>query len=205
MEKYGIENFYIEELECVSPEISLDEREIFYIKKYNSISPNGYNVTKGGSKFKDDNPMYHKEIRKKVSEKFCGDLNPAKRPEVKEKIRQKQLGKKASLETRKKMSENNGRYWKGKHLPEEIRKHYSETHWCRGKYGGLNPSSKKVARIDKNTNEILEIYDSIKEANDWICKNIRENAHSSNISRVCHGHQKTAFGFKWKIIEKCND
>ena len=44
--KYGIENFSIESIEEV--EIShLDEREIFWIAKYNSFQ-NGYNMTNGG-------------------------------------------------------------------------------------------------------------------------------------------------------------
>lgn len=119
MNKYGISNFYIEELEKVNEGQSLDEREIFYIKKYNSISPNGYNITKGGSKFRDDNPMYHEEIRKKVSEQFKGEKNPAKRPEVKEKIRLKAIGRKASKETREKMSKNSAKIWKNKKLPQE--------------------------------------------------------------------------------------
>lgn len=51
MRKYGIENFKFEVLEECAVE-ELDEREIFYINKYNSYicSPNsqGYNMTLGG-------------------------------------------------------------------------------------------------------------------------------------------------------------
>ena len=205
MNKYGIENFYIELLEEVPENVSLDEREIYYIKQYNSISPNGYNMIKGGSNFKDDNPMYHKEIAKKVSEKFIGDKNPAKRPEVRLKISEYAKNHRASEETKKKMSINNCRYWKDKKLPKETCEKISKNHWSRGLYGGLNHSSKKVVRIDKYTDEILQTYNSIKEACDWVKENIRNNAQASNISRVCHGRQKTAFGFKWKIIGKYND
>lgn len=147
-----------------------------------------------------DNPMYHKEIAQKVSIHFIGDKNPAKRPEVKEKIRQKALGKTASPETRKKMSENNGKYWTGKHHSEETKKKISENHGCRGKFGGLNPNSKKVARVDSISNEILQCYDSIAEAIIWVRQNVRQNASPTNISQACHGSQKTAFGFKWKFI-----
>lgn len=44
--KYGKENFYIELLEETTPD-KLDEREIFYIKKFDSYK-NGYNSTNGG-------------------------------------------------------------------------------------------------------------------------------------------------------------
>lgn len=46
--KYGIDNFYVETLEeC--PVDKLDEREIFWIAKYDSFN-HGYNATLGGSK-----------------------------------------------------------------------------------------------------------------------------------------------------------
>lgn len=46
--KYGIDNFYVETLEeC--PIDKLDEREIFWIAKYDSFN-HGYNATLGGSK-----------------------------------------------------------------------------------------------------------------------------------------------------------
>ena len=49
--KYGAENFYYEVLEFCSLE-NLDDRERYYIAKYNSITPNGYNVLIGGQKNK---------------------------------------------------------------------------------------------------------------------------------------------------------
>lgn len=44
---YGIQNFDFEILEECNVQ-DLDDREMFYIKKYNTISPNGYNLTAGG-------------------------------------------------------------------------------------------------------------------------------------------------------------
>lgn len=45
------------------------------------------------------------EQRKALSDRVIGERNPAKRDDVKEKIRVKAIGKKASLETKRKMSE----------------------------------------------------------------------------------------------------
>lgn len=46
--KYGIENFYVGVLEyCILDE--LDAKEIHWIKKLNSLHPNGYNMQSGGS------------------------------------------------------------------------------------------------------------------------------------------------------------
>ena len=47
IKKYGEENFWYELLE--SQITNYDEREQYWIKEYNSLVPNGYNVTIGGS------------------------------------------------------------------------------------------------------------------------------------------------------------
>lgn len=47
MNTFGVENFYVELLEDNVPINKMYEKEIFYIKKYNSFY-NGYNSTKGG-------------------------------------------------------------------------------------------------------------------------------------------------------------
>jgi hypothetical protein len=53
----------------------------------------------------------------------------------------------------------------------------------------------KVACLDKDTEEIIAIYDSLaKAAND---KNIKS---SGNISNVCRGVTKSSGGYKWKYV-----
>jgi len=47
LRKYGFENFDFEILEECSQQ-ELNEREIYYIDKYNALFPNGYNMSKGG-------------------------------------------------------------------------------------------------------------------------------------------------------------
>ena len=49
MLKYGTENFTIELVEEVSSDVNLEEREIYYIKKFNSCDLSiGYNISPGG-------------------------------------------------------------------------------------------------------------------------------------------------------------
>lgn len=52
MKKYGIENFFIEEIEWVATEDEACQKEKFWIKEYNSYigfpNSNGYNATLGG-------------------------------------------------------------------------------------------------------------------------------------------------------------
>lgn len=59
MNKYGIENFIIEELEYVEDENVLSEREIYWIEELGTYGSSGYNATKGG----DGHTLYdHNEI-----------------------------------------------------------------------------------------------------------------------------------------------
>lgn len=48
MNKYGIENFIVEELEYVEDESLLSEREIYWIQELQTYGSNGYNASKGG-------------------------------------------------------------------------------------------------------------------------------------------------------------
>lgn len=48
--KYGVENFSMKVLEVCKPE-ELNDREIFYIKKFDTYRNNGYNMTIGGQDF----------------------------------------------------------------------------------------------------------------------------------------------------------
>ena len=70
--KYGKENFQIELIISgdFTPEV-LNELEIFYIKEYNSLSPNGYNLQSGGKL----NMIVSEETRKKISESNKGRDN----------------------------------------------------------------------------------------------------------------------------------
>lgn len=69
MRKYGIENFSFERLELCSPE-ELDEKEIYWIKCYNSFD-NGYNLTLGGQY----NDGCHKYDYKKIYEDWNNGLS----------------------------------------------------------------------------------------------------------------------------------
>lgn len=48
IEKYGKENFTIEQIDEAATQEEACEKEIYWIQHYNSIYPNGYNVSKGG-------------------------------------------------------------------------------------------------------------------------------------------------------------
>ena len=51
-----------------------------------------------------------------------------------------------------------------------------------------------VAQIDKDTNEILNVFPSTKEAERAM------GATGHHIAQVCNGKRKTTYGYKWKYI-----
>lgn len=57
-------------------------------------------------------------------------------------------------------------------------------------------SNQKLLQLDKNTGEVLNIYNSVKEA---LIALGRECPTDGNIYNVCKGKRKTAYGFKWKF------
>lgn len=80
---------------------------------------------------------------------------------------------------------------------EKISKKKSkENHHMWGKHGKNNPNSKAVLKIDKETNEVLEEYESVTEASKSL--DGKKNTVVSKVSLVCRGERNTAYGFKWK-------
>ncbi len=67
--------------------------------------------------------------------------------------------------------------------------------WTTQQKNVLHSSGVRVAKLDKNTLEILDIYESITEAYEDLNKK-----YSNGISYVCQGRQKTSAGFKWKYL-----
>lgn len=97
----------------------LDEWEQYYIKFYDTLYPNGYNLQEGGG-----GGVPCEETRRKMSERAKNISD-----ETRKKISESRKGKHLSEETRKKMSEvQKGRNaWnKGKQLSEEHKRKLSE-------------------------------------------------------------------------------
>jgi group I intron endonuclease len=90
--KYSPENFETSIIIEVEND-KLDNLEVEYIKQYNSLYPNGYNIQTGGNKGK----KHCEESREKMRQSKLGEKNPnfgkARTDETKEKIKQSKLGK----------------------------------------------------------------------------------------------------------------
>jgi group I intron endonuclease len=190
----------------------LNRLESYYIGKYDSYH-NGYNMTYGGEGVR--GIVFSEETKQKISntlkKRYKTNPNPFK-------------GKKHTQETKDKLSEiaSKRKYspTKGKHWSEKQRQFMSEL----GKLnvGDKNPfygkkhsektketiskaNSVPVLQIDPKTNEIIQRFDSAKQAGDFFGKP-RAN---SEIIKVCRQYVSpsgkkylTALGFKWEYEDK---
>lgn len=201
--KYGEENFkfeILEQLECSEEELRIKENE--YIEKFNTLTPNGYNQT-----FDTLHPINDINTYKKISE-----TKREKAKEVAEVDKDNNILKiwrsiidcaeETKLDERKIASVCRGErlttgnrkfYWivnNELQIPKYKRDYY------KGNKGTtqIQSDSKKVAKIDINTNQIIKIYDTIALA-------ARENnCDNSAISKVCRKERNKCGGFKWEYV-----
>lgn len=67
------------------------------------------------------------------------------------------------------------------------------------KYNIQTNHKRKVCQIDKDTNIIINTFNSIHEAAKIVFNDIEK---SKNINAVCRGKGKTAYGYKWSYLEE---
>ena len=87
VQKYGKENFTIEEISGANNQTELNYQEWFLVIKYNTLSPNGYNLKEGGGA----GGAMHTTTKSKVSLVHKGKILSK---ETKSKLRAANLGKK---------------------------------------------------------------------------------------------------------------
>lgn len=195
MNKHGINNFSFEIIEEIDNEY-LNERERYWIQQMNSLIPNGYNMTTGGEGTLGYSRTQSKEEREKRSssaKKFYEN-----NPEAIEQIRQRTLSLWENEEYRKRVVESNKKFYaehpdmfKGENNPM-YGKHHTEEALEKIRAHAATRKN-KIAKLDKDTLEIIEIYDGIKDAekalgvsHGWISKAARQD--------------KVAYGYRWKLI-----
>lgn len=178
IQKYGFENFLHEILHTNLTKEEAEQKEIELISYYDTTNRNkGYNIEFGGNSI--------------------GKLSKEQR----DKLRNYNLGKKRSEETKRKMSESGKR----KIFTEEHKKHLSEAkmhkfHSDETKEMMRRTSKKNVAvlQFDKNMNFICK-YISVSEASR------KTLVARQNISACCRGVAEHAGGFIWRYASEVCD
>ncbi len=67
--------------------------------------------------------------------------------------------------------------------------------WTTQQKNVLHSLARRVAKLNKDTDEVLNIYESLKEAYEDLNKKA-----NGGITLVCQGKRKTSAGFKWKYL-----
>jgi len=205
LRKYGVENFKLEILDKANSENELKEKEIYWIKFYNSRKQ-GYNLTNGGDgvwgykhteetkeylrkvNSGSNNHMYGRELSEetkiKLSESLKGENNPNYGKPMKE------LTKHNLSKTQK----DSGRY-KGDKNPNYGKIHSDNTKIKMSENhanfsGGNHPQAIEIVQLTKD-NILVNIFPSSKEAFE------NTGADRSHIIKCCKNKSKTAKGFKW--------
>lgn len=202
--KYGIENFQfdiLESIECNEETLRVLERD--YILKYNTLSPNGYNQTLNTEHPLQDSNSYQKmsltkrEQAKEVAEidknynvlcTWRSIIDCAEQTGLDEKkIAAVCRGERKTTEERIFCWISNGELVLSEYKRDPYKGAIGTTQ--------IQSSSRKVAKINLQSNQIIATYDTIALA-------ARENQiDASGISKVCRGLRKQTGGFGWKYID----
>jgi group I intron endonuclease len=175
--KYGESNFQIEQIEVVEDVEVLKEREVYWIKEYNSYDrEKGYNLTLGGD----------------------GTFGRYHSDETKDKIRQKALHRKRSEYSIHKQKETLKTLVYNHEDMSSRAKKGNVIRWS-------DPNNKtKQSKNSPNNRSILQYTLLMKFVKEFY--NVSEAARSlnkthGNIASCARGKIKTAYGFIWKYKE----
>lgn len=197
--KYGEDNF---EFKVILKNIPIDKLNFYeqlLIKKFNTKTPNGYNLTDGGGGTRGFVPWdkgikrsrediekmkayFTSEVREKMSKRVSGTNNPM----------YGRYGKYNPSYGKSRYGNDNPFY--GKHHSEQTKEIISMAQ---------NDKKSKVAMLDVNTEEVILIFDSYSEAGKYLRNNTEFiKADDSAISRCARGIYKYAYGHKWRKLEQ---
>jgi group I intron endonuclease len=182
--KYGFETFKFEIIDTAKSLEELNEKEIYYINKYDTTNKEvGYNIELGGK-----NCIASEETRAKMS------IAHSKIKQTEEWVRKripqagsleaKKHGRPKTDEDKKYLSEISPKYWLGKERSEESKRKMSEVKKAKGFSDKQKEANCKTVYVfDVNTRELLDTFESTGLAS------AKYNIHQSSISRYCKNNK----------------
>jgi group I intron endonuclease len=196
IQKYGIENFTIEQVDHAYSLEELNKKEGNWIVQMNSLSPNGYNLKSGGDQprlcqesidkanatKKERNIRPWNEGLDKTDPRVAGYIRYGKDTHAYGKVGYRK-GKKASKETKRKISE----VQLGRVVSEQTKKKMSDS---RKNSPYLNKIEKPILCTTNNT-----VYKSMSEAGRVLGLNV------SNICNVVKGKRKVTCGYSFEYLK----
>jgi group I intron endonuclease len=204
MKEYGVDYFTFEILEECDKDV-LEIREKYWISKFGTLDPNGYNISPGGKAlFGENNPFYGKFHSKEtldiISEKNKGRIANEEERKMRRQINSgdqnpfygRRHTEEAKLKISASMTEN-----RRADLKERMRKNNPNK-------DGKHCKTVAVQMIDNNKD--IKIFESATDAIRYLEVNNKIHTKakfpSNSIYDVCRGRQKTAFGYGWKYVNE---
>lgn len=218
--KYGIEKFKFEVLIiCFDEDVYRFEKE--YIKKYNSVVPNGYNSNEGGDPTINRTGIPHtketiERIKNTLRQKYID--NPNLRQEIGNKVKEgmKNINLSEKIKEKQQYKRNNGiplfknrvsiQYQETKDkIRNSVNKYYDmidettkENHRKKHSIIMSKVNGKIVSQYDLNNN-LIKTYNTIIQAS-------RETkVGKCSISNCINGKTQTGGGFIWKFVKNNSD
>lgn len=202
MNKYGVHNFTIELLETNLTESTVDERESYYINKYNTFIE-GYNLTTGGQGI--HSFRFSEQTRLKLSESHKKYWVNLKETDVEEynrlceirrvnstgKQRTQEVKTKLSKIAKQRVGEKNPFY--GKHFSEESKQKLKDS---------LRENSRKIKMFDLTTGKEIKVFSSLAEIVEEL--HLANSAHS-RIGTVCKNRKGHAYQYIWRYADEYPD
>ena len=185
LREYGLENFSYEVLETfdIFDQDLLNELECYYIKKYNSMRPNGYNMVPGGSNgagIAKGKTVYQFDIYGNFINEFYSAHEASRQTGI-------DYSSICSCCRKEKQSAKNYQW----------------------SYNLNDPDIKDISKTIKYMNRVINQYDllgnllcsysTLSEASE------KTNIAKATISKVCHGKGKTAGGYIWRYSDNIFD
>ena len=171
--KYGVDNFNFEVLTICTVE-ELDTLEKYYISKYNSIVPNGYNMTPGGENARSINCFFSIEDIKNIINDLRTTYDTAE-----------EIGNKwnCSASLIKKIASGDEYYIDGETYPIRSKEHILEVHKRKNPMcHGINPSA--ILNVDIVQDIIYDLLNTDIAIKDLALK---YNISKDQISRINNG------------------
>lgn len=191
----GIDNFEFTVIEEIGND-KLNEREKYWIQQYNSLAPNGYNLTSGGQGTPNFSRIPSQEEKERRSEscKHFYEEHPEKIDEIRErtqKLWEDPDYRKRVTESNKKFYSENPDMFRGENNPMYGKHHTKEA--LEKIHAYTDTLKHPIVQLDKDTLKVVATYDGIKDAeralkvsHGWLSKAARQG--------------KVAYGYRWKIL-----
>jgi group I intron endonuclease len=199
MRKYGIENFTVTTLESDIPVSELNNKEIAYIKLYDTFN-NGYNNTEGGGGVV--GYKHSEKTRFKIGESVKASMYKINTPERTAKIIKAQKGRKFTEEHKQHLRESCKGKRYGENNPFYNKEHKQSTKdtigYCNAKFS--------ICQYDLKTGDVINTFKTLNEAASYIKDSNITNAKLKSIkyriTYTCENKQSHAYNFGWKYIDK---